>query len=40
MDSLAGAKLSTGLDLQSGYHQIRITPEDVEKTAFHTPFGN
>ena len=29
----------TSLDLQSGYHQIRIKDEDVPKTAFGTPLG-
>ncbi|KAJ9522904.1 hypothetical protein QJQ45_023691 [Haematococcus lacustris] len=27
-------------DLQAGYNQIRITPEDVPKTAFRTPDGH
>jgi hypothetical protein len=38
-DKLQGCRYFTSLDLQSGYHQIRITPEDVPKTAFHTPTG-
>ena len=40
LDSIAGAKIFTSLDLQSGYYQIRITPENVAKTAFRTPFGH
>lgn len=39
-DKLAEGKVFTSLDLQSGYHQIRITDEDVPKTAFRTPMGH
>jgi hypothetical protein len=38
-DQLAGAKVFSKVDLCSGYHQIKIHPEDVPKTAFSTKYG-
>ena len=39
MTELAGAKVFSGLDLTSMFYQIRVRPEDVEKTSFRTIFG-
>jgi hypothetical protein len=37
-DQLADAKVFSKVDLSSGYHQIKIRPEDVPKTAFSTRY--
>lgn len=38
-DKLAGAKYFSCLDLQSAYHQVKLSEHDVPKTAFTTPMG-
>ena len=39
LDLLAGNQYFTCLDLQSGYWQLPVAPEDIDKTAFITPVG-
>jgi hypothetical protein len=38
-DQLVDAKVFSKLDLHSGYHQIKIRPEDIPKTAFSIRYG-
>jgi hypothetical protein len=38
-DQLASARVFSRDDLCLGYHQIKIHPEDVHKTAFSTRYG-
>ena len=38
-DILGEARVFSKMDLKTGFHQIRVKPEDIEKTAFNTKYG-
>ena len=38
-DQLKGARVYSNIDLNTGYHQLRVRETDIPKTAFSTRYG-
>lgn len=39
-NQMQGANVFSKIDLHSGYYQVQIHPDDIEKTAFQSRYGH